>query len=290
MAEVEQINNTRLHWVDWAKVFGLYLVVLGHSLDGDDLVRQWLYSFHIPLFFIISGYLDKPVTTSLDLKKVVSRLFRRLLIPYFIFGIIAQLFVLLTSSYSGFIQGTVKMILGRPSIFAQPMWFIFTMFEVKLMHSCIVKYAGKFKYLKYLFAILIVIVLMSLNHFGIAPPWVLNFLVAYPFFITGTLIGESNDKINKITNNPLYGIVGIIIVVVLPILSVRLNGNVDMLERNFGYSVLLYYLFSSVDSCCLLLSFKSILSHKSKFIETLADGSILYCGFAFAFGVKNDAI
>ena len=56
-------------WLDGLKGFGILLVVLGHVLSGYldawtfpkayysfYFVRSWIYSFHMPLFFLISGY------------------------------------------------------------------------------------------------------------------------------------------------------------------------------------------------------------------------------------------
>ncbi|WP_367118171.1 acyltransferase family protein [uncultured Clostridium sp.] len=50
--------KTRLNFIDILKGIAIVLVVLGHILyNQNNLIRIWLYSFHIPLFFIISGYL-----------------------------------------------------------------------------------------------------------------------------------------------------------------------------------------------------------------------------------------
>ncbi|ETD21594.1 hypothetical protein HMPREF1199_00669 [Hoylesella oralis CC98A] len=43
-----------INWIDWAKVFAVYLVVLGYKLYDKDSVewgyRNLIYSFHMPLF------------------------------------------------------------------------------------------------------------------------------------------------------------------------------------------------------------------------------------------------
>ncbi|KAA8825671.1 acyltransferase family protein [Bifidobacterium myosotis] len=73
--------DTRLSWLDSAKGFGIILVVLGHSsLIGH--LNQVLYSFHMPLFFIISGMLFKPH----PLKELLEKKIRRLLVPYLTFA------------------------------------------------------------------------------------------------------------------------------------------------------------------------------------------------------------
>ena len=48
--------KTRLNFIDISKGIAIVLVVLGHILyNQNNLIRIWLYSFHIPLFFIRSG-------------------------------------------------------------------------------------------------------------------------------------------------------------------------------------------------------------------------------------------
>lgn len=58
----------RLAWLDYAKAFAIALVVFGHASrsvertdglvwgDGLRLADQLIYTFHIPLFFVLAGY------------------------------------------------------------------------------------------------------------------------------------------------------------------------------------------------------------------------------------------
>ena len=80
------------------QTFGIILVVLGHSFylfPPDTPVIRWIYGFHMPLFFFISGYLLRHVHGDLrDLRLTGSRGYltrkaRRLLVPY---AVISSLF------------------------------------------------------------------------------------------------------------------------------------------------------------------------------------------------------
>ena len=52
-------EKERIAWVDWAKVLLIYFVVVGHAgCKGNAQII--LYAFHMPAFFIVSGYLYKP--------------------------------------------------------------------------------------------------------------------------------------------------------------------------------------------------------------------------------------
>lgn len=60
-------SKKRENWIDWSKTILIWLMVLGHAgLNG--IPRDFVYAFHMPAFFIISGYLYKPHTWFRTLK------------------------------------------------------------------------------------------------------------------------------------------------------------------------------------------------------------------------------
>ena len=69
------MTTKRIETIDIMKGLGIIMVMLGHQ---DLPVSHLIYSFHMPLFFIIGGYLYKEKSVSLSLKND----FRRLIIPY----------------------------------------------------------------------------------------------------------------------------------------------------------------------------------------------------------------
>lgn len=50
------MNNQKSYWIDALKAFGILLVVIGHS-GAPGIIGKMIYGFHMPLFFMISGYL-----------------------------------------------------------------------------------------------------------------------------------------------------------------------------------------------------------------------------------------
>ena len=50
------MSKKHIEYIDTAKVIGLYLMILGHGCVNES-ITQWIYSFHMPLFFFISGML-----------------------------------------------------------------------------------------------------------------------------------------------------------------------------------------------------------------------------------------
>ena len=80
----------RINWVDALKGFGIILVVIGHAGCPNWLVR-WIYIFHMPLFFLLSGLMAKE-SEYLRGGQWIKRKTRSLLWPYLIFGILEFLF------------------------------------------------------------------------------------------------------------------------------------------------------------------------------------------------------
>lgn len=77
----------RIEWVDSAKGIGILLVMLGHCYL-DEIFTFWFCSFHMPLFFFLSGitFSGKDTYGKFFLKKV-----RTLLVPYLFFAIVTML-------------------------------------------------------------------------------------------------------------------------------------------------------------------------------------------------------
>ena len=96
----------RLKYISLFQIIGPILVILGHSLNGINitsgiwysLTKEWIYIFHMPLFFMISGYLlsFKGFEGSKGYLGFIKQKFNRLLLPYLVWniiGFIPKLFV-----------------------------------------------------------------------------------------------------------------------------------------------------------------------------------------------------
>ena len=92
----------RNNLISFLQVFGILLVVVGHSNYGapeTPLWHTWIYSFHMPLFMFISGFLlrygiERKQTTLTDTplygnKGFIWKKVKRLLIPYVVISTLA---------------------------------------------------------------------------------------------------------------------------------------------------------------------------------------------------------
>ena len=77
-------NPVRQEFIDVAKGIGIISVVFAHL----GLATRYLYLFHMPLFFFLSGMVFKPQTNQTNQTNFILSKVKSLLIPYFFFLII----------------------------------------------------------------------------------------------------------------------------------------------------------------------------------------------------------
>lgn len=90
--------NKSNHLMALLSVWGIFLVVLGHSGFEEEIIQMklsglhsWIYSFHMPLFFLISGFLfslTNPEMKQACTGKFIWKKTKRLMFPYFVLGTI----------------------------------------------------------------------------------------------------------------------------------------------------------------------------------------------------------
>ena len=86
----------RLAHVDTMKAIGIVLVVLGHSPGLSAFAKNVIYSFHMPLFFFVSGLLLSEQKLSLTFRQNLAVLWRGLGVPYLFFFLLSYLYWLPT--------------------------------------------------------------------------------------------------------------------------------------------------------------------------------------------------
>jgi acyltransferase len=79
----------RIAWIDNARAIGILLVVYGHTTGFGFLSKEYAYSFHMPLFFFLSGYLLKPKYLYESFNSYVTKHFKSLVIPYISFWMLS---------------------------------------------------------------------------------------------------------------------------------------------------------------------------------------------------------
>lgn len=71
--------------VDALRVIGVIAIVAGHNWGGREWVNPYLYTWHVPIFFVVTGYLWKSGrTTTFEIKRRAGTL----LVPYVVWLVV----------------------------------------------------------------------------------------------------------------------------------------------------------------------------------------------------------
>lgn len=141
-----EADNSRIVWIDAVKGLAIALVVFGHVLGGI-LARGWLdpqglgakiynfiYLFHMPVFFMVSGLLLREAAASRPLYALVSRM-GSILWPYLLWAAIALAVFPITRRYTSFVPGDFELLSWLKSVaLGEFSWFLWTLFVVQAIY------------------------------------------------------------------------------------------------------------------------------------------------------------
>jgi len=198
-------------------VWGILLVVLGHSGFEEPKIMQelyglhsWIYSFHMPLFFMISGYLFSLTNKSfvdIDPCKFMWKKVLRLLVPYVTIGAVVYVIKLAFSSLSHasreFTLGNFFYMFvapGDPNSTMGYLWYIITLFVVFAVVVAICKMRVNLKrplicMLTMLLFWMIDLYMPTIRLFNLKP--VVHFT---PYFVMGILLRAYDENIVGLIN------------------------------------------------------------------------------------------
>ena len=134
------MEKERLKYIDIAKGIGIFLVVWGH-LISDGFIDNLIYSFHMPLFLFLSGYMLRARNVELT-SMLVKRRIKQLLLPYFYFSaayLIWEL-VVIRESIVGLIYMAYQTITFRGMA---PLWFLGSLFFAEMVFLVLIKKNNK---------------------------------------------------------------------------------------------------------------------------------------------------
>ncbi|MFP5268671.1 acyltransferase family protein [Coleofasciculus sp.] len=142
-------TKQRVQWVDYAKGIGIFLVVFGHTLrglvnssilDASTIIisiDQWIYSFHMPLFFCLSGlFIER--SSSKPLRDFVVSKLKVIAYPYFVWSVLQTVLQAIAGSYTN----NPIPLTNLWRIVYQPVmqyWFLYSLFVIMLVYAIVHK-------------------------------------------------------------------------------------------------------------------------------------------------------
>lgn len=154
-------------WVDYAKGIGIVLVVYGHVARGVfnagmiqnvelyKLVDSIIYSFHMPLFFFISGSFFVSSLRKRSAKGLLSSKLDTIVYPYLVWSLIQGLIKLLVGPVTNFGMELDELttILWKP---IDQFWFLYVLFLIFLIITVGYRFVSNVRILFILSAVLFV--------------------------------------------------------------------------------------------------------------------------------------
>ena len=254
-------SKERLSWVDIVRGIGIILVVLGHTYRSNP-VLIWITSFHMPLFFILSGWLCGFVPRKID-KTLIVKKAESFLVPFVEFVFLTYVYwIIVESRFREFDFG--------------PMWFLIVLFAVEIIAQMIITYLGKRGVLFGLVVSVITLYFCSMGE-GINPysvlAWAPRIIGATSYFLIDTLIStvvSVRDVNIKLSKKYFVGIC--IFSGLMSVILSQINGRVDLYFLVFK-NLILYYL-AAISGVVFIYSF-AMLIRKMSLIEFLGRYSII---------------
>lgn len=258
-------ENSNFLFIDYAKFIGIFLVIFQHALGRLHLTNNISFQhleeiialFHMPLFFIISGFLYKQKDNGSNLKKILYGL----LIPYCLYQIIYfpfQYCSYIIHQHYALIPTFFKCVAGiicgdgvssKFSLYTcAPCWFIVSIIHIRLICNYL-NLNKKNIIIAVILAIFIfkILIIYNLDLFFCID----NTIMAIPYFFTGYIIRQIfRNKYNQTNENFsqskiklfLYILISLIILIIIYkyngviLMNLRINKNLQ------GQSIILSYI------------------------------------------------
>lgn len=253
------VRNVQL---DITRGIAIVLMIIGHCSLFGGTTRYMIFSFHMPLFFIFSGYFFR----SKPIMEVVSSGVERLVKPYLIYAIVIEVLLKLLNM-KGIITGMIEILYahGGPKhtlffpteTYLGAIWFLMAIFWCKIFYAGICKICKNYTYLSVMTA-------FAISWLAI---YVGKYLLNMPF---GLLTGASGlafygfgSILRNVSSIFLYITIPIWLVAVLFHLT-----NVDMV--NFEYLFYPFDFICAIGGSLFVFLISGILAtnNKTRFLAT----------------------
>ena len=269
----------RLEWIDKAKGIGIILVILGHTICPPN-IKFWLYSFHMPLFFFLSGYVFK-IKTPIFLDFLIIKI-RTLLIPAFILGGIGIIYSLIeglifdSQSSINFIQKIWGIFIQMRGFyeFSFGPWFVICLFTIQIMMFFLIKYIKSDKLMLVLGVLGSILGYVYCTRIGIVLPWAVDCaLIGILFFIAGYLLNKHEDKFKKVWEIKYFPVYLCSHVALVGIQDITGINRVNMFANQ--YSNYLYFILTSFSGIFFIITLTKGV-RMSKELSYIGQNSLIY--------------
>jgi fucose 4-O-acetylase-like acetyltransferase len=246
--------------IDIAKGIGIIAVVYGHTVSS---LHTYIYIFHMPLFFIISGFLYASKEKE-PLVPYVKKKMHSLLISYLILLVLTNLLLKGLYAITGEEFTIFPSMLFRPYGASGALWFLLALAWVTVIYKLIDIYIPyNFKAVTIM---LLFVIGRLLSSFGIAIPTYLDTaLTSMVFYLSGIVLCKYMNIFNMEMILYMLGIS------ILPCILIDLPMSIDLMYNKYDP---FYFMFLSVSISFLIIR----ISHIESFAKSKVGSLLAYLG------------
>lgn len=278
----------RVEWIDMIKGFGIILVMLGHATFPDPIKAE-IYTFHMPLFFFVSGYVFSIKKYS-DFRTFLVHKLKTLILPLMVFSsfitiIYAIVDIMKKISYknviSNLLLNSFATIFQIRGVGRSVLWFIGCMFFCQILFYLILKIfkENNWKILISINSSLFIIGVIYIILINVNLPYSIDVsLIAVLFFGLGYLLKKHFEKI-KSYFKVKYITIYLIINIIFGLLNFNtISLNIDMYRNRYGNYC--FFLISAISGIFMCISFfKNI--KEVPIISYIGKNSLIYYSFHY---------
>lgn len=167
-------RKSRLKWLDISKGIAIILMVIGHTSIPDAFSR-FIFAFHMPLFFIASGWTTK--WNKLDFCEFVVHRLKSIMLPFVYYSAIVLLVQIITNK----LGGGILLNWFQHGWQGYALWFVPVLFLASVLGRFI--HIAHNLYFRYSAMVALVLLGAYLRYINLYLPWSLSSVPYASFFV-----------------------------------------------------------------------------------------------------------
>ncbi|MBR1386550.1 MAG: acyltransferase family protein [Bacilli bacterium] len=274
----------RIKWIDTLRGIGMFFVIFGHAfVNKKNIIRKYIYSFHMPLFFFISGLTTK--RSDIKVLPFIKKKMKSLLLPYLFINVFVLLFKYITSFLFDLYKN-IDLIGGIEFFFKGysnklpciQSWFLLCLFIIEIMFYLLTRvFKDDIKLSISIVLIFILGILYSRSNYTFLVYFHLDTsLIGLLFYHLGYLFMKHIKVFEKFITS-YYSIILVIILLMGGYILQDNNIKISMNANHYGN--VLIFLSSTIFTIFSIIIFVNTVLNKSKFFSGVGVNSIFFLGY-----------
>ena len=206
----------RKKWIDVSKGIGIVMIVIGHCwpIHDSSIVRSLIYAVHVPLFFVISGYLFR----EREPMKLVKKNIHSLIVPYlftssFLIGTsylsnhvyIPHMYSMgptkrvILAAFYGIGDNTTLLLTDYAIPFIGSIWFLLAMLIGNQMFNLTINMSKKIKWMLYILPTILSILGFLISKWIVLPFSINAALISQLFYFFGYYLKNQKNDLDRKT-------------------------------------------------------------------------------------------